>query len=113
MIVLPSTTSDGRKSRIVSHLTNGAGVISPRSTVDYVATEFGVAYLHGKTIRERALALIKIAHPRFREQLIAEAKDIHYVYEDQILPPILRASLPGPMGNPRFFRQMRHCFSVP
>jgi acyl-CoA hydrolase/GNAT superfamily N-acetyltransferase len=95
IIVLPSTTSDGRKSRIVSHLTNGAGVVSPRSTVGYVATEFGVAYLHGKTIRERALALIGIAHPRFREQLMTEAKDIHYVYEDQIAPPIFEPLYPG------------------
>ncbi|MCL5405418.1 MAG: GNAT family N-acetyltransferase, partial [Deltaproteobacteria bacterium] len=95
IIVLPSTTSDGRKSRIVSHLTNGAGVVSPRSTVSYVATEFGVAYLHGKTIRERALALINIAHPRFREQLMTEAKKIHYVYEDQIVPPIYEPLYPG------------------
>ncbi len=95
IIVLPSTTSDGRKSRIVSHLTNGAGVVSPRSTVSYVATEFGVAYLHGKTIRERALALIGIAHPRFREQLMNEAKSIHYVYEDQIVPPIYEPLYPG------------------
>jgi len=93
--VLPSTSPDGRKSRIVSHLTNGAGVISPRSTVRYVVTEFGIAYLHGKTIRERALALIGIAHPRFRERLIAEAKSLHYVYEDQILPPIYEPLYPG------------------
>lgn len=95
IIVLPSSTSDGRKSRIVSHLTDGAGVVSPRSTVGYVATEFGVAYLHGKTIRERALALINIAHPRFREQLMNEAKKIHYVYEDQIAPPIYEPLYPG------------------
>jgi GNAT superfamily N-acetyltransferase len=95
IIVLPSTSPDGRKSRIVSHLTNGAGVVSPRSTVRYIVTEFGIAYLHGKTIRERALALINIAHPRFREQLLAEAKSIHYVYEDQILPPIYEPLYPG------------------
>ncbi|MGO9020871.1 MAG: GNAT family N-acetyltransferase [Syntrophobacteraceae bacterium] len=95
IILLPSTSPDGRKSRIVSHLTNGAGVVSPRSTVRYIVTEFGIAYLHGKTIRERALALINIAHPRFREQLLAEAKSIHYVYEDQILPPIYEPLYPG------------------
>ncbi|MGA2026178.1 MAG: GNAT family N-acetyltransferase [Syntrophobacteraceae bacterium] len=95
IIVLPSTSPDGRKSRIVSHLTNGAGVVSPRSTVRYIVTEFGIAYLHGKTIRERALALINIAHPRFREQLLAEAKSIHYVYEDQLLPPIYEPLYPG------------------
>ncbi len=95
IIVMPSTTPDGLKSRIVSHLSNGAGVISPRSSVSYVATEFGVAYLHGKTIRERAMALINIAHPRFREQLMTEAKSIHYVYEDQITPPIYEPLYPG------------------
>ena len=115
IIVLPSTTSDGRKSRIVSHLSDGAGVISPRSTVGYVATEFGVTYLHGKTIRERALALINIAHPRFRDQLMAEAKKIHYVYEDQIAPPIYEPLYPGqwethqvfPPNTPLFIRPVR------
>jgi acyl-CoA hydrolase/GNAT superfamily N-acetyltransferase len=115
IIVLPSTSPDGRKSRIVSHLTNGAGVISPRSTVHYIVTEFGVAYLHGKTIRERALALINIAHPRFREQLLAEAKSIHYVYDDQILPPIYEPLYPGqwetyqvfPPNETLFFRPIK------
>jgi acyl-CoA hydrolase/GNAT superfamily N-acetyltransferase len=115
IIVLPSTTSDGRKSRIVSHLTDGAGVVSPRSTVGYVATEFGVAYLHGKTIRERALALINIAHPRFRDQLMNEAKKIHYVYEDQIAPPIYEPLYPGqwetrqvfPPNTPLFIRPVK------
>lgn len=95
IIVLPSTSPDGRKSRIVSHLTNGAGVVSSRSTVRYVVTEFGIAYLHGKTIRERALALINIAHPRFRERLLNEAKTIRYVYQDQILAPVFEPLYPG------------------
>ena len=87
IIVLPSTSPDGRRSRIVSHLTLGAGVVGTRAAAQYVVTEFGIANLHGKTIRERALSLIGIAHPRFREQLLEEAKRIHYVYEDQILSP--------------------------
>jgi acyl-CoA hydrolase/GNAT superfamily N-acetyltransferase len=95
IIVLPSTSPDGRRSRIVSHLADGAGVASPRSTVQYVVTEFGIAYLHGMTIRERALALINIAHPRFREQLLDEAKKIHYVFEDQLLPAIYEPLYPG------------------
>jgi len=95
IIVLPSTSSDGRKSRIVSHLTSGAGVVSSRSNVRYIVTEFGIAYLHGKTIRERALALINIAHPRFRERLLAEAKQLHYVYDDQVLPAIYEPLYPG------------------
>ncbi|HOV86431.1 MAG TPA: GNAT family N-acetyltransferase [Syntrophobacteraceae bacterium] len=95
IVVLPSTSPDGRRSRIVRHLTEGAGVVSSRSTVRYVVTEFGIAYLHGKTIRERALALINIAHPKFRERLLAEAKHLRYVYQDQILPPIYEPLYPG------------------
>ncbi|SHF27568.1 Acyl-CoA hydrolase [Desulfacinum infernum DSM 9756] len=95
IIVLPSTSPDGRKSRIVSHLTAGAGVVSSRSAVQYVVTEFGIAYLHGKTVRERALALINIAHPKFRERLLEEAKKLRYVYQDQILPPIYEPLYPG------------------
>ncbi len=95
IIVLPSTSPDGRKSRIVSHLTGGAGVVSSRSAVQYVVTEFGIAYLHGKTVRERALALINIAHPKFREKLLEEAKKLRYVYQDQILPPIYEPLYPG------------------
>lgn len=87
IIVLPSTSSDGKKSRIVSHLSLGAGVVGTRASAQYVVTEFGIANLHGKTIRERALSLINIAHPRFRGQLLAEAKRIRYVYEDQIISP--------------------------
>lgn len=103
IIVLPSTSSDGRKSRIVSHLTNGAGVVSSRSTVRYVVTEFGIASLHGKTIRERSLALINIAHPKFRERLLAEAKQFHYVYNDQILPPIYEPLYPGQWETHQIF----------
>jgi len=95
VIILPSTSSDGRKSRIVSHLTDGAGVVSSRSAVHYVVTEFGIANLHGKTVRERALALINIAHPKYREKLLQEAKGLRYVYEDQILPPIYEPLYPG------------------
>ncbi len=87
IIVLPSTSSDGKKSRIVSHLSLGAGVVGTRASAQYVVTEFGIANLHGKTIRERALSLINIAHPRFRGQLLTEAKRIRYVYEDQIISP--------------------------
>jgi acyl CoA:acetate/3-ketoacid CoA transferase beta subunit/GNAT superfamily N-acetyltransferase len=85
IIVLPSTSSDGKKSRIVSHLSLGAGVVGTRASAQYVVTEFGIANLHGKTLRERALSLINIAHPRFREQLLEQAKQIRYVYDDQII----------------------------
>ena len=87
IIALPSTARKGAVSRIVASLSEGAGVVTTRGDVHYVVTEYGIAYLHGKTIRERALALINVAHPRFRAGLLDEAKRFHYVYQDQQLPP--------------------------
>ncbi len=84
IIAMPSTARDDQISRIVPHLTEGAGVVTTRGDVHYVVTEFGVAYLHGKSIRERVLALINIAHPKFRNKLIQAAKTQKYIYEDQI-----------------------------
>ena len=69
IITLPSTARDGTVSRIVPQLQEGAGVVTTRGDVHYVITEYGAAYLHGKTIRERCRALIDIAHPKFREDL--------------------------------------------
>lgn len=85
IVILPSTTKDGLHSRIRAHLQEGAGVVATRGDVKYVVTEFGIAYLHGKSIRERAMALISIAHPRFRGELLEEAKRRSYVYPDQII----------------------------
>lgn len=89
VIALPSTatTSEGVRSRIVSTLQEGAGVMNTRGDAHYVVTEYGVAYLHGKSIRERALALINIAHPDYRADLLHAAKHRRLVYADQILPP--------------------------
>ena len=87
IIVLPSTAKGGTVSRIVSHLSEGAGVVTTRGDVHYVVTEYGIADLHGKNIRERALALIHIAHPKFREELLEQAKLRHYIFIDQ-LPPL-------------------------
>ena len=69
IIALPSTAKNGTVSRICPMLTPGAGVVTSRGLIRYVVTEYGVAYLHGKCIRERAKALIDIAHPKFREEL--------------------------------------------
>lgn len=71
IIALPSTAKNGSLSRIVARLAEGAGVTTSRGDVHYVVTEFGVANLYGRTIRERAKALIDIAHPAFREELEA------------------------------------------
>jgi acyl-CoA hydrolase len=69
IIALPSTAKGETLSRIVPRLAHGAGVLTGRGDVHYVVTEYGVAYLHGKTIRQRAEALIQIAHPKFRNEL--------------------------------------------
>lgn len=74
IIALPSTAKNGEMSRIVPFLKEGAGVVTTRADVKYVVTEFGVAYLHGKNLQERTRALINIAHPKFRPDLIKEAQ---------------------------------------
>ncbi len=77
IIALPSTAKNF--SRIVATLKPGAGVVTTRNHVHYVVTEYGVADLYGKTIRQRAQQLINIAHPVFREELTRQAKELHYL----------------------------------
>ncbi|MCK4483728.1 MAG: GNAT family N-acetyltransferase, partial [Candidatus Thorarchaeota archaeon] len=84
IICMLSTAMDGEVSRIVPRLSEGAGVVTTRGDVDYIITEYGLATLHGKTIRERVLSLIAIAHPKFRNELLEAAKKMHYVFEDQV-----------------------------
>lgn len=86
IIALPSTARGGTVSRIVPVLDPGAGVVTSRGDVHYVVTEYGVAYLHGKSVRERATALIEIAHPDFRDELRAEALGRHLVPVEWELP---------------------------
>ncbi len=79
IIALPATTKDGKISRISTFLKPGAGVVTNRADVHYVVTEFGVADLHGKTIRERVKQLVSIAHPKFQDDLLAYAKEKNYI----------------------------------
>jgi len=79
IIALPATAKGGTVSRIVPMLDPGAGVVTSRADVHYVVTEYGVAYLHGKTLRQRAAALIAIAHPKFRDDLYDFAAQVHYL----------------------------------
>jgi 4-hydroxybutyrate CoA-transferase len=79
IITLPSTAQGESCSRIVDALKLGAGVVTSRNDVHYVVTEYGSAYLHGKSIRQRAQALINIAHPKFREQLTLRARELNYL----------------------------------
>ena len=84
IITMQSTAMDGKVSRIVPRLSEGSGVVTTRGDVDVVITEYGLATLHGKTIRERVLSLIAIAHPDFRNNLLEAAKNMQYVHEDQV-----------------------------
>jgi acyl-CoA hydrolase/GNAT superfamily N-acetyltransferase len=87
ILTLQSTAEAGKTSRIVPSLDMGAGVTLIRGDVHYVITEWGIAYLHGKNIRERAMDLIAIAHPNFRPWLIEEAKRLGLIYRDQAFIP--------------------------
>jgi len=86
IIALPSTAQNGAVSRIVPHLSEGAGVATTRGDVNFVITEYGIAELKGKGIYQRVMELAQIAHPKFREELIDVAKKRHYIFADQ-LPP--------------------------
>lgn len=92
ILTLRSTTEDEQESRIVPFIPEGAGITLNRGDIYYVVTEYGIAYIHGKNIRERAMDLIAIAHPKFRPWLIEEAKKNGLIYRDQ-------AFIPGKKGE--------------
>jgi len=79
IIALPSTAKNETVSRITPRLAEGAGVVTSRGNVQYVVTEYGIASLKGKSIRERALELIRVAHPKFRSQLLEEVRQHYWV----------------------------------
>ena len=86
IVALPSTAQNGAVSRIVPHLSEGAGVATTRGDVNFVITEYGIAELQGKSIYQRVMELAQIAHPKFREELIDVAKKRHYIFSDQLAP---------------------------
>lgn len=115
VLALPSTTPDGKTSRIVSQST-GRGLYFSRAKVDYVVTEYGVVDLFGLSVRERAISLIHIAHPKFRQELLAEAKLLKYVGPEQVVPPEAGSVYPDQFefthvfGDTEvFFRPVRPC----
>lgn len=85
IIAMRSTAKNGAVSRIVPAFEAGAGVVTSRGDVHYIATEYGIVDLWGKNIRQRALALIEIAHPDHRGDLLAAAKQRKYVFPDQVV----------------------------
>jgi acyl-CoA hydrolase/GNAT superfamily N-acetyltransferase len=94
ILAMPSTAERGRVSRIVPFLKEGAGVTLHRGDVHYVVTEYGIAFLKGKNVRERAMELIAIAHPEFRSGLVEEAKKLNLIYRDQAFVPGKRGEYP-------------------
>jgi 4-hydroxybutyrate CoA-transferase len=78
VIALPSTAKDGAISRITAQLAPGSAVSTSRNDVDYIVTEFGIAELRGKTVRQRMKELINIAHPNFRDELEKQAREIYH-----------------------------------
>jgi len=90
IIAIRSTARGGTVSKIVASLDAGAGVVTSRGDVHYVVTEYGIADLRGRSVRERALALISVAHPDVRGELLSAAKERRYIFPDQIAPRPVR-----------------------
>jgi acyl-CoA hydrolase/ribosomal protein S18 acetylase RimI-like enzyme len=107
ILALPSTAINDTISRIVPSLQEGTGVTLTRGDVHYVVTEYGIAYLQGKNIRERAMDLIAIAHPKFRPWLIAEAKRRLLIYKDQAFIPGMNGVYPVALETFRTTRDGR------
>ncbi len=94
ILVIESTARNGEVSRIVPQISDGAGVTLTRGDAHYVITEYGIAYLHGKNMRERAMELIRVAHPKFQPGLLKEAKARNLIYRDQAYVPGTRGQYP-------------------
>lgn len=113
ILALPSTSEDGNNSRIVPLLTEGAGVTLTRGDIHYVVTEYGIAYLHGRNIRDRAMELISIAHPKFQPWLIEEGKRLNLIYKDQVFIPQKNGRYPEELETYRTTRTGLEIFLRP
>jgi len=113
ILMLPSTTLDGKSSRIVP-LLESVPVVVPRGDVQYVVTEYGVVNLFGKSLQERAIAMISIAHPDFRDELFYKAKEMGVLGPERSLIESIRSVYPQKIeetriieGQPTLFRPAR------
>jgi len=88
ILIAPSASSDGRSSRILPRLKKGSSATVHRGDVRYVVTEYGIAYLYGKSIQERAMDLIAISHPRFRSWLMEEALKLSFLTPSRVSSPV-------------------------
>jgi acyl-CoA hydrolase/GNAT superfamily N-acetyltransferase len=113
ILALQSTAQEGKVSRIVPMIMEGSGVTLVRGDIHYVVTEYGIAYLHGKNIRERAMDLIAIAHPKFRPSLIEEAKKNGFIYKDQAFIPVNKGEYTEEMESYKTTRAGEHILMRP
>jgi acyl-CoA hydrolase/GNAT superfamily N-acetyltransferase len=113
ILTLQSTAASDVVSRIVPSLKEGAGTTLIRGDIRYVVTEYGIAYLHGKNMRERAMELIGIAHPKFRPWLIEEAKKLNLIYGDQAFMPGKSGEYPERMETYRTTKDGLNIFIRP
>ena len=113
ILAMKSTAMNDTVSRIVPSLRESAGITLNRGDVRYVVTEYGIAYLHGKNVRERAMSLISIAHPKFRPWLIEEAKKRGIIYRDQAFIPGKRGEYPENLETHRTTKTGLHLFLRP
>ncbi len=113
ILAMKSTAMKDTISRIVPSLRESAGITLNRGDVRYVVTEYGIAYLHGKNVRERAMSLISIAHPKFRPWLIEEAKKRGIIYRDQAFIPGKRGEYPENLETHRTTKTGLHLFLRP
>jgi GNAT superfamily N-acetyltransferase len=109
IIVIPSRSLDGKTSRIVPELPGGS-VLIPRSDVDYVVSEFGAVNLFGKNLQERAMAMISLAHPSFREDLLQQAKERGLVARERTLKESLYGVYPAHMEEIRDLGDVKMTF---
>ncbi len=100
IILIPSTRNKGKDSRIVAELDSGS-VVVPRSDVSYVVSEFGAVNLFGKNLQERAMAMISLAHPDFRDELLQEAKDMGLMGQKRTLNDFVNGIYPARMEENR------------
>ena len=105
ILAIQSTAQGGAVSRIVPALRQGAGATLNRGDVHYVVTEYGIAHIHGKNVRERAMDLISIAHPAFRHRLVEEAREQNLIYGDQAFVPGERGEYPEHLETRRATRK--------
>ncbi|OGP59145.1 MAG: GNAT family N-acetyltransferase [Deltaproteobacteria bacterium RBG_13_61_14] len=103
IVALPSRNRQGEPN-ILPRLKDYRETLAGRNAIDFVVTENGIAALRGKSVRERAMALIDIAHPTYREQLIAQAKEMNLIYKDQIYLPEAAARYPSELVEEKTFK---------